>query len=116
MSLVNKQWTQAKTPADINLEGVDVELDWDGASINSIIIRDSNGNALRVIKGDYGGMRAMVPTTVEKYRLHGAVLGIDVNQTFDDEGTAEEHKSHILDALNSRETATIEIQKVRVPA
>lgn len=113
MSITNKQWTQAKTPADIILEGVDVELDWDGSTINGVIVRDSKGNALRIIKGEYSGMKAMVPMTVEKYRLHGVALGIDIDQTFDDEATARQRQQEILDV---NETAAIEVQKIRVPA
>ncbi len=113
MSVTNKLWVQAKTPADIVLEGVDVELDWDGSTINGIVIRDAKSNSLRIIKGEYSGMRAMIPATVEKYRLHGIVLGIDVDQTFDDKNTAEERKQDIL-VVN--DTATITIDKVRVPA
>ena len=83
MSVTNKQWTQAKGPSDVTLEGVDVELDWDGSTINSILVRDPKGNVLRIIKGEYTGMRAMVPATVEKYRLKGVCCGIDIDQVFE---------------------------------
>ena len=95
MSLTNTQWVQAKTPADIMLEGVNVELDWTDTCINSIIVRDANGNALRIIRGEYSGMKAMVPATVEKYRLHGVCCGIDIDQTFEKEHEAEDRQREI---------------------
>ena len=60
MSLTNTQWVQIKTPSDIVLEGVNVELDRTDTTVNSIIVRDVKGNALRVLRGEYSGMRAMV--------------------------------------------------------
>ena len=112
MSLTNTQWVQIKTPSDIVLEGMNVELDWTDTTVNSIIVRDDKGNALRILRGEYSGMRAMVPATTEKYRLHGVVLGIDVDQTFDDEASAEDRKEEILRVADN---ATIEIQKIKVP-
>lgn len=113
MTVISKQWMQAKKPVDITLDGVDVELDWDGSSINSATIRDANGNSLRIIKGEYGGMRAMVPATVEKHRLHGTCLGIDIDQTFDEKHDAESRKTELTDVSDN---ADLSIEKVRVPA
>ena len=111
--VTNKQWTQAKSPTDIILEGVDVELDWDGSSVNGIIVRDSKGNALRIIKGEYSGMRAMIPATIEKYRLHGTLCGSPFEQVFDEKHEAEERQNE-FDELG--EKAQLAIEKVRVPA
>ena len=111
MAIINKQWTQAKSPADITLEGVDVELDWDGTTINGIIVRDTKGNALRIIKGEYSGMRAMVPATVEKYRLHGTLCESLFEQVFDDQHEAEE-RQHEFDDLGDKARLTIEKIKV----
>ena len=53
------------------LEGVSVELDWTDSTVNSIVVRDANGNALRIIKGEYSGMRAMIPAKVDVTELMG---------------------------------------------
>ena len=112
--VTNQLWVQVKSPADITLDGVTVELDWtDTSTINSIIVRDNKGNALRVIKGEYSGMRAMIPATIEKYRLHGTCCGLGIDQTFDDEDAAEDRK-HEIDELGDK--AQLKIEKVRVPA
>ena len=112
MSLTNTQWVQIKTPSDIVLEGVNVELDWTDTTVNSIIVRDGKGNALRILRGEYSGMRALVPATAEKYRLHGVCCGVDIDQVFDDENSAEDRKREI-DELGER--AQLQIEKVRVP-
>jgi hypothetical protein len=109
--VTNKQWTQAKSPADIMLEGVDVELDWDGTTINGIIVRDAEGNSLRIIKGEYSGMRAMVPATVEKYRLHGTLCESPFEQVFDEKHEAED-RQHEFDELG--EKAQLNIEKIKV--
>ena len=111
MAIISKQWVQAKSPADIALEGMDVELDWDGSTINGIIVRDIKGNALRVIKGEYSGMRAMVPATVEKYRLHGTLCESPFEQVFDEKHEAED-RQHEFDELG--EKAQLNIEKIKV--
>ena len=111
--LTNTQWVQAKSPADVTLEGVDVELDWNESTINSIIVRDAKGNALRILKGEYSGMKAMVPATVEKYVLKGTYGGLDFTGVYDDEAAAEERRRELTD-LSGKVDLTIE--KVRVPA
>ena len=113
MSITNKQWVQAKAPSDVTLEGVDVELDWDGSTINSILVRDPKDNVLRIIKGEYSGMRAMVPATVEKYRLVGVCCGIDIDQVFNEEHEAERRKDEISELSDK---AQLTIEKVKVPA
>ncbi len=111
--ITNKQWSQAKNPADIILEGVDVELDWDGTTINGIIICDAKGNALRIIKGEYSGMRAMVPATIEKYRLHGTLCESPLDQVFDEKYEAEARQEE-FNELGDK--AHLMIEKVKVPA
>ena len=111
--VTNKQWTQAKGPSDVTLEDVDVEIDWDGSTVNSILIRDPKGNVLRVIKGEYSGMRAMVPTMIEKYMLKGVCCGIDIAQVFDNEHEAERRKDEITDLSDK---AQLVIEKVKVAA
>lgn len=89
----SQQWVQAKCPNEVKLEGIDVEIDWiDGGSINSVTIRDAKGNTLRIIKGEYSGMRAMVPPkppTETRHRLHGTYLDEPFDQTFQNEEAAE---------------------------
>jgi len=113
MSLTNTQWIQIKTPSDIVLEGVNVELDWTDTTVNSIIVRDGKGNALRVLRGEYSGMRAMVPATAEKYRLHGVCCGVDIDQVFDTENDAERRKDEITDVSDK---AQLVVEKVKVLA
>jgi hypothetical protein len=113
MSITNKQWVQAKSPSDVTLEGVDLELDWDGSTINGVTLRDPKGNVLRIIKGEYSGMRAMVSATVEKYRLKGVALGIDIDQVFDTENDAERRKDEITDVSDK---AQLVVEKVKVLA
>jgi len=112
--IVNRQWMQAKTPADIVLEGVNVELDWDGSTINGITVRDAKGNSLRVIKGEYSGMRAMVPTKVEKYGLHGTLCDSPFEQVFDERRQAEERQYELSSDLG--EKAQLSVEKIKVPA
>jgi len=109
--ITNKQWSQAKNPADIILEGVDVELDWDGTTVNGIIIRDAKGNVLRIIKGEYSGMRAMVPATIEKYRLHGTLCESPFEQVFDEKHEAEARQEE-FNELGDKAHLTIEKVKV----
>ncbi len=111
--ITNKQWTQAKGPTDIVLEGVDVELDWDSSTINGIIVRDPKGNALRIIKGEYSGMRAMIPATVEKYRLHGTLCDSPFDQVFDDKHEAEARQEE-FNELGDK--VQLVIEKIKVPA
>ena len=111
--VTNQQWAQAKCPADITLEGVSVELDWTDSTVNSIVVRDANGNALRVIKGEYSGMRAMIPARVEKYRLRGTLCGSPFEQVFDEIHEAEERQDE-FNELGDK--AQLTIDKVRVPA
>jgi len=113
MGISHKQWSQAKSPADIVLEGVNVELDWDGTTIIGIIVRDPKGNALRIIKGEYSGMRAMIPATVEKYRLHGTLCESPFEQVFDERHEAEARQEE-FNELGDKAHLTIE--KVKVPA
>ena len=112
--LTNVQWTQVKKPSDIVLEGVDVELDWtDSTNVQSIIVRDGKGNSLRIIKGEYSGMRALIPATVEKYRLSGTLCGSPFEQVFDEEHHAEERQRELGDLGDK---AVLKIEKVKVPA
>jgi len=113
MAITHKQWSQAKSPADIVLEGVDVELDWDGTTINGVVICDANGNALRIIKGEYCGMRAMVRATVEKYRLHGTLCESPFEQVFDEKHEAEARQEEFSELGDK---AHLVIEKVKVPA
>jgi hypothetical protein len=110
--VTNQQWVQAKSPADITLEGVSVELDWTDSTVNSILVRDANGNALRIIRGEYAGMRAMVPAKVAKYRLHGTLCGSPFEQVFDEEHEAEDRQRE-FDELG--EKAQLTITKINVP-
>ena len=112
--LTNQQWVHAKTPADITLEGISVELDWADSTINSIIVRDEKDNALRIIKGEYSGMRAMVPATVEKHRVFGTLCGSPFEQLFDNESEALDRSAELIDELGSK--ARLSIEKVRVCA
>jgi len=111
--VTNQQWVQVKHPGDIALEGVSVELDWADNTVNSIIVRDAKGNALRVIKGEYSGMKAMVPATIEKYRLHGTLCESHFEQVFDAEHEAEDRR-HDFDELGDK--AQLTITKIRTPA
>lgn len=112
--LTNVQWTQVKKPSDIVLEGVDVELDWtDSTNVQGIIIRDAKGNSLRFIKGEYSGIRALIPATVEKYRLHGTLCGSHFEQLFDEEYQAEERQRELGDLGDK---AVLKIEKIKVPA
>ena len=54
--VANQLWVQVKNPVDITLDGVTVELDWtDTSTINSIIVRDNKGNALRTLRASTAG-------------------------------------------------------------
>ncbi len=110
----SSKWTSVKEDADIMLGGVAVELDWTNNSIVGVKLTDESGNALRVTKGDYSELKVLVPATVDKFRLHGVYCGLDIDQIFDDEGSAEDKKSEITGL--GEEIATLEITKVKVPA
>jgi hypothetical protein len=83
--------------------------------VNSIIVRDAKGNALRIVKGDYSGMKAMIPApppTVEKYALTGTVCGTPITDLFDDESCARDRARQFANELGSK--ACLKVEKVKV--
>ena len=113
MAVTNSKWVQVKSPSDIALNGVTVELDWTNNNIVGLKVIDEAGNVLRVTKGDYSEMRVLVPQTVEKYRLQGTVFDSPFQQDFDDEYAAENRKNEFGELGDK---AVLAINKVKVPA
>jgi hypothetical protein len=114
MATTASKWVQVKTPTDIALNGVNVELDYTNTNIVGVKVTDGAGNVLRITKGDYSEIKVLVPATVEKYRVIGTCCGMAVNKLYDNEADAQDKKGEI-DNLDSLGATKVEIEKVMVP-
>ncbi len=109
--MINNQWVGIESPNDVVLEGIDIEITWDGKIVNSIIIKDKKGNKVLFTKNDYSGIRALVPKFEEKWELEGKFLGIQVLETFDTDFDA---KMKMTEMVNLDDNAKLKIKKVKV--
>lgn len=92
------KFKSVKKASDIVLDGCVVSLDQVEGSIKAVNVKDAKGNRLRVRIDSYN-MSVEVPAppeTVTKYRLHGQVIGINVDKIFDEEHEAEDEKKRLL--------------------
>jgi hypothetical protein len=112
MSTTSSKWVSVKSPTDVTLVGVTVDLDYTNNNIVGVKITDEAGNVLRITKGDYSEIKVLVRPMVEKFRVVGECCGMSINQTFDNEPDAQDKKNEIDDL---GVIAKVEIEKVMVP-
>lgn len=112
----NQQWISVSNPCEIKLD-LDIEFEFADKNCNAVIVRDANGNTVKIMRQDYS-MKVFVPTpppTVEKYRLTGTIFGdVAIEKTFDDEYDADKEKQRILIGMDGKCLLTVE--KIQVPA
>ena len=91
-----------RTAADVKIEGHNIELDKTGDTLNGVsIIKDGNVVARIVLRSYSMSIErpAEIPKVV-KHRLTGTVLGLSVDQVYDDayqaENAREEFFSNVL--------------------
>lgn len=107
------KWETVKSAKDVVLEGLSFEIDKTDSSLNSVTISDAAGNQFRVRMSSYS-MYLEVPAKpkmVEKFAVKGSVLGLDVNEQFDNEYEAGKRKEELDGAYG----ASIDVCKALVP-
>jgi hypothetical protein len=109
------RFDQVKSSADIQLDGVNVEIEKLGATINSVVFTDAAGKVVKV-QSNYG-LSVYVPSkpkTKDAYAVRGTVLGIAVDEPFADEWEADRRKRELEE--QARGDYKIDVVKVQVPA
>jgi hypothetical protein len=84
-------YTTIKNAAEIQLQGISVELEKRDGSNHAIVLRDANGGFLK-ITASYGisVLGPAAPKMVKKFRLSGKFAGlVDVLEDFDSEYDAK---------------------------
>jgi len=105
------KWETIKSAEQIKLSGVTVGLDYCDRSLKNVVIRDKDGNALRVGMESYS-MTASVPAAPETkkvWRLHGEYRGLKVNETFEYEHEAQQ-RHRDLESTSGLEITNDEIE------
>jgi len=107
------EFTSIKNKSEIVLKGVTVEIERHDSVIRAITLTDADGNVLKINHGDYSGLKVMVPTKpkqVEKFAVKGNLLGINVNEQFDDKFEAEQR----VNEINRKFDTDVAVQPVMV--
>lgn len=88
------QLIEVKKANDIVLGGIAVEFEKHNTSLVAVTLRDSDGRLVKIAKGEYGEMVALVPAPpkkIKKFRLSGKFEGlVDVCEDFDSEAAAKD--------------------------
>jgi hypothetical protein len=104
---------QAVTSGDGVTIGQVIRIDFEhrDSVLWAVLIRDIDGNFFRVCRGQYGELQAFVPATKKKFRLHGTLMGLNVDEVRDNEDEANRRKQDLL-LLGQGE---LEIEEIQVP-
>lgn len=109
------KFKSVKKSSEIVLEGVKVDLDIVDGSVKGVTFTDAKGNVVRMAERGYNlYVEVPAPPEIErKYRLHGSVLGLPVEQYFEDEYSANDEKRRLENG--SRDDADLTVELVEVP-
>ena len=108
------EWTAVKSAKQINLLGVEVEIDRSENAFRTITFTDPSGNKLRVAHNSYS-MTVEVPSppkTTEKFAVTGEVLGVPISETFDDSYQANSRKQELKSG--TREEINVRVEPIQV--
>lgn len=86
------KFVTAKNLAALKLAGVTITVDVTDDILRTVTLADSEGNVIRLAHRDYS-MKLEIPAPpkmVKKHRLHGDVIGVVVDELFDDEYLAKD--------------------------
>jgi hypothetical protein len=111
-----------KEQSSLMLAGVTIEVDFVNESAKAIMLRDSEGRMLRVASdSEYSSLSLLVPQPpkmVDKWKLAGVVLGLKVEEFFDDEWAAKNRLDSLSIHLQLSESVgkneKLEVSKVQV--
>jgi len=110
------KFKSVKKTSEIKLDGVKVEFDMVDGSIKAVTLTDASGNVVRCAERGYNFYVEVPapPETEKKYRLHGSVLGISVEKTFDDEFTAKEEQRRLERSCINESEADLKVEFVEI--
>jgi hypothetical protein len=77
--------------SDVCLDGISVDGLVDKSSVRQLRLTDRLGNVVIVERGTYDGLAVMIkarPEMVEKWRVVGVMLSLNISELFDTEGLA----------------------------
>lgn len=107
-----------KTADAIKLTGITVELEIVDNSTKSATLTDADGNMVQFAIDSYN-FKVYVkapPVRVKKYHLHGEVLGLSVDETFDAEHEAMHRRNQLCSGMHNEPELTITEVEVEVAA
>lgn len=99
-----------KSADEIKLDGVTIELDKTGDTINGLTITDAKGRLLRIAKRNWSDIALEVPAPPETIKMHivsGDLLGLPVREQFAESYEATNRASAIR-AAGGEVTVTLE--------
>ncbi|CUJ58767.1 Uncharacterised protein [Achromobacter xylosoxidans] len=108
------QFITAKKSSDIKLAGIKAELDITDKSVNGVTFTDAEGNVVRVSLRSYS-MAVEVPAPpvmVKRYKVAGKLMGLTVNEMFDDAFNAE---VRVEELTRLSTNADLGVQEVEIP-
>ncbi|NID14341.1 hypothetical protein [Luteibacter yeojuensis] len=99
-----------KTAADVKIEGHNIELDKTGDTLNGVSIIKDGAVVARIVLRSYSMSieRPVAPPKVTKHRLTGTVLGLAVDQVYDDEYQAERARDEFFSNVMSGAELSVE--------
>jgi hypothetical protein len=108
-------WTKVKNPADVQLPGLDVQIERVDGNVHAITF-SAGGKSVRCAYSGYSiDLQVPSPPKLEtKFRVVGTVGDLDVNKVFDDETEAHNY----IDRWTERTPGTVALappEKVEIP-
>lgn len=108
------QFITAKKSSDIKLAGIKAELDITDKSVNGVTFTDTEGNVVRVSLRSYS-MAVEVPAPpvmVKRFKVAGKLMGLTVNEMFDDAFNAE---VRVEELTRLSTNADLGVEEVEIP-
>lgn len=113
------KYITAKSASDIRLKGIVVEFEIADGRTKSATLTDEDGNVVKFTQESYSNFCVYVPEPpkkVTKYRLAGEVMGLPVDEIFEQEHEAMHRRNQLASAMHNEPELTIEQVEVEVPA
>lgn len=111
-------YTTIKNAAEIQLQGISVELEKRDGSNHSVVLKDSDGGFLK-ITASYGisVLGKAKPVMVKKWRLAGKFAGLlDVSEDFDSDYDAKTRLQEYESKHSGKDSEVgLKIEQVEVP-